>query len=256
MSIESKEVEMTDTTTYRSATPQPALPAFPGRWATGISMLVAPIVLAVMCLLASGIYKYFGRPFLSAMAAQPVITEIFLNVVPLAIFLLMLAAVGLAGATRGTAPRLSDLGGGAALLGLCGPIFFVAIEFSGFQLSSPKYLAAGAYMYDQANMVPRISLNISGPAIILAFILLAVAARKAGLMGRFRAVCLAATGLLPFGFIGAFLPISALGFVGCAIALAPLGLRWLRAGSPSPAPDPAVAGAATLGTLPGKITNG
>jgi hypothetical protein len=217
-------------------------------------MVVAPIVLAAMCLMATGIYKYFGRPFLSGMAAQPVITEIFLNVVPLAIFMLMLAAIGLAGATRGTAPRLSDLGGAAALLGLCGPIFFIAIEFSGFQLSSPKYLDAGAYMYDQANMVPRISLNVSGPAIILAFILLAVAARKAGLLGRFRAVCLAATGLLPFGFIGAFLPISALGFVGCAIALAPLGVRWLRDRTPSPAAHQATGSAAdgSPGMLPAK----
>lgn len=77
-------------------------------------------------------------------------------------------------------------------------------------------------------MVPRISLNVSGLAIILGFILLAVAARKARLLGRFRAVCLACTGLLPVGFISAFLPISAVGFIGCAIALAPLGTQWLR----------------------------
>jgi hypothetical protein len=201
---------------------------FPGRVTTGVCMIAAPILLAALCLLGSGVYKFDGRAFLTAMAAHPAITTTFLNAVPIAVFLLMLAAIGLAGAARAASPRLSDIGGALALLGLCGPIFFIATEFCGYQLSSPAHLAAGAYMYDQANMVPRISLNISGAAIVAGFILLAVAANRAGLLGRTRAVCLACTALLPFGFISAILPISAAGFIGCSIALVPLGLSWLR----------------------------
>ncbi len=200
-------------------------------------MTVAPIVLAILCLLATDIYKFSGHDFLTAMAANPVRTDIFLNAVPLAIFLLMLAVVAVAVMAAPRASRSATIGGSLALLGLCGPLFFIAIEFSGYQLANPEHLTAGAYMYDQANMVPRISLNISGPAIIAGFILLAIAAHHAGLLGRTRAVCLALTALLPFGFIAAVLPISAAGFVACAIALVPIGASLLRHHPPSGAQD-------------------
>jgi hypothetical protein len=216
-----------------------AVPAFPGRTATGVCMVIAPPALAVLCLLGTGIYKFKGHDFLSAMANHSTRTEIFLNFVPIAVFMLMLAVVGLAGMTAHRVPRLSAFGGGAALLGLCGPLFFVAIEFAGYQLSSPGRLADGSFMYDQANMVPRISVNLSGPAIVLGFVCLAVATYRAGLLSKVRAVCLALTALLPIGFIGAVLPVSAVGFVACSVALVPLGLALLRGEQPGPSQSPA-----------------
>lgn len=203
-------------------------PAFPGRVPTAVCMVVAPPLLAVLCLLGTGIYHFKGHDFLSAMADHPIRTQIFLNLVPLGVFALMVAVVGLAAMAVRRAPRSAAVGGIAALLGLCGPIFFIAIEFAGYQLSSPGRLAEGAYMYDQANMVPRISVNLSGPAIILGFILLAVAARRAGLFSISQAVCFGLTALLPVGFIAAVLPVSAVGFAACAVALVPLGRTLLR----------------------------
>ncbi|HET7173580.1 MAG TPA: hypothetical protein VFI30_04810 [Nocardioidaceae bacterium] len=227
-----------------------AVPGFPGNAVTGVCMLVAPIALAILCLLGIGIYKYDGHDFLAAMAAHRVRAEIFLNFVPLAVIMLMLAALGLAGLATRTTPRLARLGGVCALLGLCGPIFFLGIEFAGYQVSSPRYLAAGAYMYDQANMVPRVSINISGLALIVGFISLAIAAYRAGLLDRVRAVCFGLAALLPVGFISAVLVVSAIGFAACAVALVPLGLAVLRGAPvaaesrPSEAASDAVPGAA------------
>lgn len=201
---------------------------FPGRVTSAVCMIVAPIVLCAMCLMGADIYHFYGRPLLTAMAAHPDRTETFLNVVPIAIVMLMLAVVGLAGAARAASPRLADFGGAALLLALCGPIFFVAIEFAGYQLAGPEHLAAGAYMYDQANMIPRISLNIVAPAFLAGFITLSLAAYRAGVFGRFRAICFAGTLLLPAGFISGILLFSAAGFLACTIALAPLGVALLR----------------------------
>lgn len=206
--------------------PQP--PLFPGRVVTGVCLTVAPVVLAAMCFLGTGIYHFTGHAFLAAMAAHTVRTEIFLNVAPLAIIMLMLALVGVATMAATRAPRLARIGGSAVLIGLCGPLYFMAVEFSGYQLADPRHRAAGSYMYDQANMIPRISMNIVPIAIVGGFIVLAVAAHRAGLLGRTRAVCLALTALLPVGFIAAVLPISGVGFIACTVALAPLGVALLR----------------------------
>ncbi len=206
---------------------RPADAAFPGPVVTGICMIVAPPVLALMALMASDLYKFKGHDFLTAMHAHPTRTEIFLNVVPIATIALMFACIGLAGAAARRAPRPARVGGVATVLGLCGPLTFLAIEFCGYQLSA-RHLAAGAFMYDQANMVPRTIMNITGPAIIVGFITLAVAARRAGLLGKGAAICFACTALLPIGFISAVLPISAIGFIACSVALVPLGLGLLR----------------------------
>lgn len=216
-----------------------AAPGFPGRVITGVCMVASPPLLALLCLLGTGIYHFRGHDLLAAMADHPIRTQVFLNLVPLGIFMLMLAVLGLAAMATRRAPRLSALGGCAALLGLLGPIFFMAIEFAGYQLSAPRRIADGAYMYDQANMVPRISLNLTGPAIALGFICLAVAAHRAGLFGTAKAVSFGLTALLPVGFLTAVLPISAAGFAACAIALVPMGRELLRRDhSVSPAATP------------------
>lgn len=208
-------------------TATPGVPP-PGRLVTGICMVVAPVVLTATCLLGSDIYKFHGRDFLTEMMANPARTMVFLNVVPLGIMMLMLAVVGLAGLVSHRAPRAAHLGLVATLVGLCGPMFFVAIEFCAYQLANPAHLAAGARMYDLANMVPRTTVNISGPLLVVGFVALAVAVRRAGLMSRFRAISLGLTALLPIGFIAAFLPISAIGFAFCSIALVPVGTSLLR----------------------------
>jgi hypothetical protein len=87
-------------------------------------------------------------------------------------------------------------------------------------------------MYDQANMVPRISLNICGLGLLVGFITLAIAAYRAGLLAKMPAILFGFTALLPIGFIGSVLPVSAVGFVACAVALVPLG-RGLLARRPA-----------------------
>jgi hypothetical protein len=83
-------------------------------------------------------------------------------------------------------------------------------------------------MVDQAQIIPRTIMNVTGPCLVIGFILLALGAAKAGVLRRPAAVALGITCLIPFGFISGHLAISVVGFVCTAIALVPLGVDLLR----------------------------
>ncbi|MGH9087254.1 MAG: hypothetical protein ACRDYZ_03965, partial [Acidimicrobiales bacterium] len=76
--------------------------------------------------------------------------------------------------------------------------------------------------------IPATIMNVSGPALIIGFILLAVGAAKVGLLPRSRAVALGLTALLPVGFISGYIVFSVIGFAFGAVALVPLGVAALR----------------------------
>lgn len=60
------------------------------------------------------------------------------------------------------------------------------------------------------------------------FILLGIAAAKAGIRTRLRAGCLAATALIRLGLVSGNLLMSLVAFAGRAVALVPWGLALLR----------------------------
>jgi hypothetical protein len=203
---------------------------FPGRTVTGLCMIIAPLLAIIGSLAAVGIYHAKGADFAAGMVGHHFQGEIAFNFAVAGSILLIFAITGVAQAIARVRPRLGQAAGVLVIIGLCGPLFFNGVYFGGFQLmqfSQPSASIAGKMM-DQAQIIPSNIINISGPALVIGFILLGIGAAKAGVLPRWRAWALGITCITPVGFISGFIVIAAIGFAGATIALLPLGLRLLR----------------------------
>lgn len=202
---------------------------FPGRLVSGTCLLAAPLLalLGTGCGISS--YHARGADFVGGMAAHPTLVNLGLQSALAAMVLFLIAVVGLSSLTTPAHPRLGRAAGVVTIIGLTGPIAFESLYWGAWHLTDTAgHRAAAAVMLDSSQVIPRSIMNVSGPALVIGFLLLAVAAFRAGVLDRARAVCLGATCLLPFGFISGYLAISLVGALGAAIALVPLGIRLLR----------------------------
>lgn len=201
---------------------------FPGPMATGICLTAAPVIGVLGSALAIGIYHYQGTEMLRAMARHHARATAGFNLAAAAVVLMMFAVLSLAGAICDRHPVLGRAGGILTLVGLAGPLYFVGMYWGTSYLTAPGSQAAGAHVIDQTNVIPSTIVNVSGPALVAGFILLAVGAAGAGVLPRWRAVGLGATALLPVGFISGYIACSAVGFAAAGVALVPLGVGVLR----------------------------
>jgi hypothetical protein len=201
---------------------------FPGRSVTGLCMIVAPLLAILGSLLPIGIYHAKGADFVAGMAGHHLRGEFTFNFAVAGTILLIFAIIGMAQAIAQVRPRLGQTAGVLVIIGLCGPLFFNGVYFGGFQLTDPSTQSIAGKMMDQAQIIPSNIINISGPALVIGFILLGISAAKAGVLPRWQAWALGLTCIVPVGFISGFIVIAAIGFVCAALALLPLGLRLLR----------------------------
>jgi hypothetical protein len=207
---------------------------FPGRTVAGLCMIIAPILAIIGSLLPIGIYHAKGADFVAGMAAHHLRTGFAFNFAVGGMMLMIFAIVGVAQAIASVRPRLGQAGGLIAIIGICGPLFFNGTYFGGYQLTDPSTQAIAGKMIDQAQIIPSSIISISGPALVIGFILLGIGAAKAGVLPRWQALALGITCLTPVGFISGFIVIAALGYVATTIALLPLGLQLLRGQEISP----------------------
>jgi hypothetical protein len=201
---------------------------FPGRTVTGFCMIVAPLLAIIGSLLPIGIYHAKGADFVAGMAAHHLRTGFAFNFAVGGMMLMIFAVAGVAQAIASVRPRLGQAGGVIAIIGICGPLFFNGTYFGGYQLTDPSTQAIAGKMIDHAQIIPSSIISISGPALVIGFILLGIGAAKAGVLRRWQAWALGITCLTPVGFISGFIVIAALGYVATTLALLPLGLRLLR----------------------------
>jgi hypothetical protein len=206
---------------------------FPGRSVTGLCMIVAPLLAILGSLLPIGIYHAKGADFVAGMAGHHLRGEFTFNFAVAGTILLIFAIIGMAQAIAQVRPRLGQTAGVLVIIGLCGPLFFNGVYFGGFQLTDPSTQSIAGKMMDQAQIIPSNIINISGPALVIGFILLGIGAAKAGVLPRWQAWALGLTCIVPVGFISGFIVIAAIGFVCAALALLPFGLRLLQAHEPS-----------------------
>jgi hypothetical protein len=199
---------------------------FPGRFWGGLCLVVAPLAGIVATLLAIGIYSATSADFAKGMAEHRGRMLLATNLDVIGIALGAFAVLSVAHRITLTHRRLGIWGGVLTIIGLFGPAFFMGIYFGALQIAAKDPAATAKLLTDSQKLTGVI--NISGPALVAGFILLGVGARKAGLLGTARSVALAATLLLPFGFVFDVSPSATLGFVAMAIALVPIGLQDLR----------------------------
>lgn len=202
---------------------------FPGRVVTGTCMVVAPVLAVIGTVLGIGTYHAKGVDFVSGMVAHPHLGNVAMQTAEAAMVLMIIAVAGLAGMVAVTRPGWGRTAGVLTIIGLCGPISFESLYWGAWHITdTPAHRAAAALMMDRAQMIPRTVMNVTGPALVIGFVLLAIATAKAGVLDRPRAVSLGITALIPVGFITGHLAISAVGFLGTAVALVPLGVGLLR----------------------------
>lgn len=212
---------------------------FPGPLITGVCLIAAPILGVIGSALAIGVYSYKGADMIREMADHHARGTAGMNFAVAGVALMVFAVTALARAICTRRATLGRAAGTLTILGLAGPLFFEGMYWGASYLTAPSRQAAGAHMINATEVIPSTIVNVSGPALILGFILLAVGAAKSGLLSRSRSVALGLTALLPVGFISGFIVLSAIGFALAAIALVPLGLSALRSSGRVPATVPA-----------------
>lgn len=201
---------------------------FPGRVVTGTCLVVGPLLAIAGTVVGVGAYHAKGADFVAGMADHPH-AVVGVQLAQASMMMLLLGVTGLAGMISTNRPTWGRTAGTLSVLGLCGPIAFEHLYWGASHLTdTAAHRAAAATMIDQSQIIPRSIMNITGPCLVVGFLLLGIAAAKSGVLDRPRAVCLGVTALIPFGFISGYLAISAVAFVGTAIALVPLGAGMLR----------------------------
>lgn len=194
---------------------------------TGASMIAAPILLTVGAALLIGIYEGSAGERLAGFAANEARATAALNVAVAGVVLAVFAVAGVAAAVTPTHPRLGRAGGALTTIGLFGPAFFLGIDHLGMELAGMADRAAAAAAFESGETTPNIA-NLAGPALVIGFILLAVGAAKAGVLPRSRCWALGLTACAPIGLISGVVVISVVAWIAFAIAIVPLGARWLR----------------------------
>lgn len=201
---------------------------FPGDVITGICMIVGPVILVITSVLAIGIYHAAGIDYVRGMAAHHTRAAAEFDLFIAGWMFLIFALIGLANRITAVRPWLGRAAGIVSIVGLFGPVFFNGVYFGGFQLTGPSRQTAAGYLIDHAQIIPSNVINISGPALVIGFILLALGAAKAGVLGRPRAVALGLSCVMSAGFISGYMIIAVVAFLGMALALVPLGVSLLR----------------------------
>jgi hypothetical protein len=221
-----------DTPLEHGATPDEPVGAtggFPGPWLTGATMVVAPLLALLGTIVGIPTYHARGTDFVAGMTDHPHLFDLAIQSAQASMVLMILAIAGLSAMITRTRPGLGRWAGALTIIGLCGPISFESTYWAAWHITdTDAHRAAAAQLIDDAQVIPRTIMNLSGPALVVGFLLLAVAAAKAGVLDRARAVCLGLTVLIPVGFVSGHLVIATVGFAGTAVALVPLGVRLLR----------------------------
>lgn len=215
-------MNLTDTAHVRAADHSLAGTRF-----TALCMIAAPIFLVAGAALFIGIYEGSASEQLSAFADQAGRSHAAFNFAVAGVVLAAVAIAGLASSVASMSPRLGRAGGALTLMGLFGPTFFLGISYVGIQAADLADRAGAAEVFDDTEAMPSI-VNLTGPALVVGLILLAIGAARSGVLSRPRSWALGLAALAPVGFISGLIVISVVAWLGFAIALVPLGLQRLR----------------------------
>jgi hypothetical protein len=212
---------------------RPGLPvitaAFPGPWVGAITLILGPLVLLAGMLLRLP-YDFFFPAQLAAAASDPQRIAMAYTGVAAGTLLLwpaMLALVQQIGARR---PGIARWAGIFVISGLFARIFHAGADHLAIQLTSvlgaPATTTAVASTYGAFHIVKIIS-----PMIMAGWVILAVGAYRAQVLGSVRSVALALMSGVPLGVLKGTTAFSLLGVAGLCLACVPLGVQMLRARS-------------------------
>ena len=201
---------------------------FPGRWVGGVALILAPLVLVAGMALRLPFHFFFPEQ-LAAFETHPVRIKAAYSLVVAGNILLWPAIVTLATRIGATRPRWAVWGGTLVLLGLFARTFHAGIDHLAFELvrvqSVEVATRAVADSYGAFHVVKALS-----AAIMSGWVVLAIGAYRAGVLGPVRAVALGLMAGLMLGVLKGSSLMSLVATGGLAVALVPLGVTVLGEG--------------------------
>ncbi|MEV4010520.1 hypothetical protein AB0J35_08470 [Nonomuraea angiospora] len=204
----------------------------PGRWVEGAGLVLGPSLLLAGVLIRAGEGDFFPDQ-LAAYAAQPERMVLSYSLYAAGVVLLWPAVTSLARLISRSHPGWAQWGATLVILGLFGRVFHAGVSHLAFHLVDALGLASAQKAVSETYGAFHVfkAVNV---CIMAGWVVLAVGAYRARVLGVIRCVCLALAAGLPLGVLkGSSDPISLVALAGLAVAFVPLGVAVLRAG---PAP--------------------
>ncbi|GAA4571662.1 hypothetical protein [Planotetraspora kaengkrachanensis] len=203
---------------------------FPGRWVEGAGLVLGPILMLGGVLLRVDFDGFFPEQ-LAAFAASPGRMTASYSAFVAGDVLLWPAVMGVVRRVWPTQMRWALWGGVLVLSGLFARVFHAGINHLAFQVVDVQGVEAAQKVIAGSYGAFHVFHSLSG-AIFFGWIVLAVGAWRAGVLGVARAVALASMSALPIGVLKGTGPMSIVATLGLCSALVPLGVRILRDGPP------------------------
>ncbi|MEV5606113.1 hypothetical protein AB0L33_32210 [Streptomyces sp. NPDC052299] len=235
-----------------TVTPAPnpvSRPAFPGRWVGGASLVLGPSLLLAGVLLRLR-FDFFFPAQLSAYERHPGLMTAAYSLVSAGWVLLWPGVVLLATRIGSTHRELALWGGVLTVLGLFARTFHAGVDHLAFQLVAAQGVTEATRTVGGAYGSFHVFSTLNA-AIMGGWLLVAVGAYRARVLGPFRALALALASAMPLGVLKGTTPLSVTAAVGLCVALVPLGVAVGREG-----PAPLAATAAGRILLVGAVATG
>jgi hypothetical protein len=201
---------------------------FPGRWIGGISLILGPLLLLTAALLRVP-FHYFFDAQLTAYAEHPARVTAAYSCFTLGCLFTWPAVITVSRLIGMRFPALAIIGGITVVLGLMGRVFHAGIDHLAFQLVNVQGLDTAIDAVDQSYLAFHVVRYFNG-MMMVGWLLLAIGAYRAGVMGWFRSIALASLFFLPFGTLKGTRGETVFLLLGLCIAFIPLGIRVLREG--------------------------
>lgn len=207
----------------------PLTGSFPGRWIGGASLILGPLLLLAGAGLRMPFHFFFPQQ-LAAFAEHPQRITAAYSLWALGHVTLIFAVLTLTTLIGRWNPVWAAWAGALAILGLFTRTFHAGIDHLAFQLVQVQSLEQATQAVDDSYRAFHAFRYLNG-AIMMGWVLLAIGAYRSGTLGWPRALALGMMVMVPFGTLKGT-EIRAVGLLGLAIALIPLGITILRQGPP------------------------
>ncbi|GLX68930.1 hypothetical protein [Paenibacillus glycanilyticus] len=206
---------------------------FPGRWIGGIALLLAPLLLLAGVLLRSPFHFFFPDQ-LRAYQEHPSLMFWSYSTFNAGILLLWPAVLTVVRMIHQTTPVLAKWAGYFVIFGLFARTFHAGVDHLAYQMVRIQGLDTATQTVADSYGAFHI-FSILSLAILLGWIVLAIAAYRSKTLGLIRSIALALMSALPLGVLKGTTTFSIIAVAGLCIALMPLGIQVLRDGPNPPA---------------------
>jgi hypothetical protein len=203
---------------------------FPGRWIGGISLIVGPLFFLAAALLRIR-FHFFYDAQLAAYAEHPGLITAAYSCFVLGCLTLWPGIITLARLIGVQHPVLAGWAGMFTIIGLIGRVFHGGVDHLAFQLVDVQSLEAATKAVSDSYQVFHVVRYVNG-MMMIGWVLLAVGAYRAGVLGWVRSAALASMFFLPLGTLKGTRTESTFLILGLCVALVPLGIKVLRDGPP------------------------